>query len=129
MEFYLMKTIRGHTFAETIDRVSDELMKKEFGIITEIDVTSILKEKIGVEFRNYRILGACNPTFAHKALMANDKIGVLLPCNVCIQELPSGEIEISTINPLEAMRSVATPEIEIFAKLVADRLQAVLEAL
>ena len=84
-------------------------MKQGFGVLTEIDVRDTLKKKIGVEFRNYRILGACNPAFAHKALLAEDKIGVLLPCNVTIQEHEGGRVEVAAVDPLVSMQAVGNP--------------------
>ena len=85
MQYYFNKIVEM-TFEETIDKVTEELKKEGFGVLTEIDVKAALKKKIDVDFRKYRILGACNPSYAYKALLAEDKIGTMLPCNVIVQE-------------------------------------------
>lgn len=129
MEFYLAKTLTDTTFESALEKVTAALKEQGFGVITEIDVKETLKKKIDVDFRNYKILGACNPGFAHEALMTNDKIGIMLPCNVVVQDTPHGTVEISVVNPMEAMKPVATPEIEKFAKEVTVYLQNMLDAL
>ena len=98
MSYYFNKTITL-PFDEAVDRVKAELKKDGFGVLTEIDVQKTLKEKLGVDFRPYRILGACNPPFAYKALLAEDKIGTMLPCNVIVQELAPGRVEVAAIDP------------------------------
>jgi uncharacterized protein (DUF302 family) len=129
MEFYLTKTLNDTSFESALEKVTAALKEEGFGVITEIDVKETLKKKIDVEFRNYKILGACNPTFAYQALETNDKIGIMLPCNVIVQETSDGKIEVSTVNPLEAMKPVATPEIEEFGEKVTDHLQNMLNSL
>ena len=129
MEFYLTKTLTDTSFESALEKVTAALKEVGFGVITEIDVKETLKKKIDVEFRNYKILGACNPTFAYQALETNDKIGIMLPCNVIVQETTDGKIEVSTVNPLEAMKPVATPEIEEFGEKVTDHLQNMLNSL
>jgi uncharacterized protein (DUF302 family) len=93
-------------FDEAIEKVTEELKKEGFGVLTQIDVKAALKKKIGVDFRKYRILGACNPSFAHKALLAEDKIGTMLPCNVIVQETEEGTIEIAAVDPVSSMQAV-----------------------
>jgi uncharacterized protein (DUF302 family) len=110
------------TFDETITKVTEELQKEGFGILTEIDVTAALKKKLGVDFRKYRILGACNPALAYKALQAEDKIGLMLPCNVVVQELADGKVEVAAIDPVASMQAVANADLigtagEVRAKL------------
>ena len=105
MSYYFNKTVNG-TFEEVIDKVTQELKKEGFGILTEIDVTATLKKKLDVDFKKYRILGACNPPFAHKALQAEDKIGTMLPCNVIVQEVEAGVIEVAAVNPMASMQAV-----------------------
>jgi uncharacterized protein (DUF302 family) len=96
-------------FDTAIERVKDELKKQGFGVLTEIDVRDTLKKKRGVEFRNYRILGACNPLLAHKALQEEDKISVLLPCNVTVQEHAGGRVEVAAVDRLVSMQAVGLP--------------------
>src|SRR5210317_1409830 len=115
MSYYFNKTV-DMTFDEAINKVTEELKKEGFGVLTEIDVKAALKKKINVDFRKYRILGACNPTFAHKALNAEDKIGTMLPCNVIVQEKDDGKIEVAAINPIASMKAVQNPELETTAK-------------
>ncbi|GET20247.1 DUF302 domain-containing protein [Prolixibacter denitrificans] len=129
MEFYLAKTLNDTSFETALDKVTSALKDQGFGVITEIDVKDTLKKKIDVDFRKYKILGACNPALAHQALESNDKIGIMLPCNVVVQETPEGKIEVSTVNPMEAMKPVATPELEKFAGDVTQHLQSVLDVL
>jgi uncharacterized protein (DUF302 family) len=128
MPYYLSKTL-SLPFEDTVARLKLKLGEQGFGVLTEIDVRATMKAKLGVEFRNYRILGACNPPFAYKALQAEDKIGVLLPCNVVVQESAGGKVEVAAINPVETMRAVASPALQPIAEEIAARLAKVLEAL
>ena len=98
-------------------------------LCTDIDVAATMKQKLGVEFRPYRILGACNPPLAHKALSAEDKVGVMLPCNLIVQEIDAGEIEVAAIDPLTAMESVGNPALTDLAREVADKLTRVVSAI
>ena len=104
MSYYFNKVLKGKSFDEAIEEVTVELKKEGFGLLTEIDVTQTLKNKIDVDFKKYRILGACNPHFAHKALMSEDKIGVFLPCNVIVEEHENGEVEVSAVDPIALVR-------------------------
>ena len=123
---YYIATESKNDFETTLTKVEEELQQEGFGVLTEIDVKATLKKKLDVDFRRYKILGACNPPIAHKALTAEDKIGVMLPCNVIIQEMEDGVIEVAMINPMEAMMSVKNDSMEEFAKMVTDKLQNVL---
>ena len=105
MNYYFNKTING-TFEEVIEKVTQGLKEEGFGILTEIDVTETLKKKLDIDFKKYRILGACNPPYAHKALQAEDKIGTMLPCNVIVQEIEAGIIEVAAVNPMASMQAV-----------------------
>jgi uncharacterized protein (DUF302 family) len=105
MNYYFNKTVNG-TFEEVIEKVTKELKEEGFGILTEIDVTATLKKNLDVDFKKYRILGACNPPYAHKALLAEDKVGTMLPCNVIVQEIEKGVIEVAAVNPLASMQAV-----------------------
>jgi uncharacterized protein (DUF302 family) len=128
MAYYNTRTV-DLSFDDAIARVTEELKKEGFGILTEIDVKETLQKKLNVDFRKYKILGACNPPFAHKALLAEDKIGTMLPCNVIVQEKGNGVVEVSTINPLESMKSVKNSALEEIAGQIAGKLINVLENL
>lgn len=128
MEYYFSKET-SLSFEKAIEKVKAELKKEGFGILTEIDVKGTLKEKLNVDFKNYRILGACNPPFAYRALQAVDKIGVMLPCNVIVHEKDNGIIEVATINPLASMQIVNNDGLKEIADEVADRLQRVVSNL
>lgn len=117
------------SFDDTINIVTEELKKEGFGVLTEIDVKETLKKKLDVDFRKYRILGACNPPLAYKALSAEENIGVMLPCNVIVQEKEDGSVQVSAINPMEAMKAVANPNLEEVAKTVSEKLVTVLNNL
>ncbi len=128
MGYYFSKTINA-AFDETIPKVTDELKKEGFGIITEIDVKETLKKKLNVDFRNYMILGACNPSFAYQALLAEDKIGTMLPCNVIVQELAPGEVEVAAIDPLASMQAVDNPKLAEVGEQVRVKLKAAIDSL
>lgn len=126
MSYYFNKTISA-TFEEAINRVTDELQKEGFGILTEIDVKATLKKKLDADFRNYKILGACNPPFAYKALQNEDKIGTMLPCNVIVQEIAPGRIEIAAIDPIASMQAVQNPNLADMARQVQAKLKKVID--
>jgi uncharacterized protein (DUF302 family) len=114
-------------FDEAIDKVTEELKKEGFGVLTEIDVKQALKKKLNVNFRKYRILGACNPQYAYKALQAEDKIGTMLPCNVIVQETEDGKIEVAAIDPVASMQSVQNESLGEIATTVRSKLIKVIE--
>jgi len=128
MSYYFNKTISA-PFDEAVDRVKAELKKEGFGVLTEIDVRKTLHDKLGVDFRPYRILGACHPSFAYKALQAEDKIGTMLPCNVIVQELEPGRAEVAAIDPLASMAAVHNIELGTIGLEVRERLQRAVGAL
>ena len=128
MTYHFSKTLKT-SFDEAIARTTESLKKEGFGVLTEIDVKATLKEKLDVDFRNYRILGACNPPQAHRALKAEDKIGLMLPCNVIVQEIAPGTIEVAAIDPIVAMASVGNPELTKVAVDVQEKLKAVIDSL
>jgi len=113
-------------FDEAIARTTQALKNEGFGIITEIDVKETLKKKLGVDFRPYKILGACNPALAHEALEVEDKVGTMLPCNVVVQELGDGKVEVAAIDPLASMASIDNPGLKTVANGVRERLQKVI---
>lgn len=125
MSYYKAKVV-DMSFEDAIEKATEELKKVGFGILTEIDVKATLKKKLDVDFRNYKILGACNPQFAHKALQAEDKIGVLLPCNVIVQETKDGKTEVAIMNPAEAMSVVENENLEPIAGEVNKLLDSAL---
>lgn len=128
MSYYFSK-VMNVSFDEAIKRVTEELAKEGFGILTEIDVKKTLKKKLNIDFRQYKILGACNPPFAHKALETEDKIGLMLPCNVIVQELESGEVEVAAIDPIASMQAVQRPELQETALEVRDKMQRIVDSL
>lgn len=128
MNYYFSKTVKG-TFEEVIDKVTKGLKEEGFGILTEIDIKETLKKKLDVDFKNYTILGACNPPFAHKALVAEDKIGTMLPCNVIVQEIESGVIEVAAVNPMASMQAVENEELHEIASQITALLEAIVAKL
>lgn len=128
MSYYFSKVL-SLSFDEAVDRVTQTLKGQGFGVITEIDVTQTLKAKIGVDFRPYRILGACNPTLAHEALKLEDKVGTMLPCNVVVQELGPGRIEVAAIDPVASMAAIDNPALLEKAAVVREKLQTVIGSL
>jgi uncharacterized protein (DUF302 family) len=129
MEFFIAKKLKSGSFEELDQKIREELKKEGFGVITEIDVKKTFKEKIDVDFRNYKILGACNPIYAHKALLAEDKIGTFLPCNVVIQESPDGGLEVMAFDPASAMMELDNPELAKLSIEIRERLIKVLDTL
>lgn len=126
MGYYYSKVV-NLSFDEAIVRVTDELKKEGFGVLTEIDVKATLKKKLDVDFRNYRILGACNPPFAYKALQAEPQIGLMLPCNVVVQEGENGTTVVSAIDPIASMQAVENESLGGVATEVRAKLQKVIE--
>jgi uncharacterized protein (DUF302 family) len=128
MSYHFSKTVGG-PFDAAVEKVKAELKKEGFGVLTEIDVRKTLKEKIGVEFRPSRILGACNPAYAHKALTIEDKIGTMLPCSVIVQELAPGRVEVAAIDPLASMAAVKNEDLATIGLEVREKLKAVIDRL
>jgi uncharacterized protein (DUF302 family) len=128
MSYHISTTLED-SFAGAIAKVKEALKQHGFGVLTEIDVQATLKEKIGADFRPYRILGACNPRMAHRALTAEDKIGTMLPCNVIVQEHAPGRIEVSAIDPVASMAAVENPRLREVAEEVRTLLAETIAAL
>ena len=128
MAYYFSKTLPVG-FDEAVRRTTEALKQEGFGIITEIDVKETFKKKRGIDFRNYRILGACNPTLAHEALNLEDKIGTMLPCNVVVQDAPDGTTEIAAIDPVASMLAIENPLLKQAAERVRERLEKVIASL
>jgi uncharacterized protein (DUF302 family) len=128
MKYYINK-VTDYTFDEAVEKVTDELKKEGFGVLSEINIHEKLKEKLNVDFRKYRILGACNPPAAYQALQAEDKIGTMLPCNVIVQETSNNKVEVAAVNPIASMMAVENPDLEGIATDITDRLKRVIAAL
>ena len=126
MKYYFSKTV-NLSFDDAIEKVMAELKKEEFGVLTDIDVKQTLKKKLDVDFKKYRILGACNPPFAYKALQVEDKIGTMLPCNVIVQEIDEGQVEVAAIDPVASMQAVSNPALKDVAEKVQAKLKKVIE--
>ena len=126
MSYYISRRV-DDSFDEVVDRTVAALKEQGFGVLTDIDIKATMQAKLGVDFRPYRILGACNPPFAHQALLAEDKIGTMLPCNVVVQQLDSG-VEIAAVDPLASMQAVENPNLGEIAQEVRERLRAAVEA-
>jgi uncharacterized protein (DUF302 family) len=125
MKYYFEKTLNC-SFEEAVKRVTEELKKEGFGVLTEINIHEKLKEKLGVDFRKYRILGACNPAFAYKALQEEDKIGTMLPCNVIVQQISETQTEIAAVDPMASMQSVENEKLAGVANEVQQKLKHVI---
>ena len=126
MAYYFSKTLQT-TFEDAVDRVIEELKKEGFGILTDIDVKETVKKKLNLEFRKYRILGACNPPFAFQALQAEDKIATMLPCNVIVQEVPSVGVEVAAVDPVASMQAIENPKLAEIADQIRSKLRDVIE--
>lgn len=123
---YYFSAIVDLPYDEAVMRVTEDLKKEGFGILTEIDVKETLKKKLDVDFPRYRILGACNPPFAYKALLKESRIGLMLPCNVVVQELPSGQVEVAAVDPVASMQAVENPELAEIAHKIREKLRKVI---
>jgi uncharacterized protein (DUF302 family) len=128
MSYYTNKTLEG-SFDQVIEKVTNALKEEGFGVLSDIDVKETLKKKLDVNFRKYRILGACNPPNAHKALSAEPYIGLMLPCNVVVQETEDGKVDVSAVNPVASMTAVENPQLEEVATHIKERLESVIQNL
>ena len=126
MSYYFSKTV-DLPFDDAIQKATEELKKEGFGVLTEIDVKATLKKKLDVEFRNYKILGACNPSFAYQALQSERMIGAMLPCNLIIQEAEDGRTEVAAIDPLASMQAIQNPNLGEIAGTVRSKLKSVID--
>jgi uncharacterized protein (DUF302 family) len=128
MEYYFSKKMTA-SFDEAIKRVTEVLKTEGFGVISDIDIAAKFKEKLGVDFKKYRILGACSPSHAYKALQAEDKIGTMLPCNVTVIDQENGQVEIAAVNPIASMMAIENPGLGPVAMEVTERLKRVIASL
>ena len=129
MSYYINTIVKNTGFEEAVVKVTEELKKEGFGVLTEINVSETLKKKINVDFKKYKILGACNPQFAYKALSSEDKIGVFLPCNVIVEEHDNGEVEVSAVDPIASMMSVKNDKLGDLASEIKQKLIRVINNL
>lgn len=127
MSYYFSKVL-PLSFDEAVTKVTEDLKQQGFGVLTEIDVQATMKKKLGVDMPRYTILGACNPSFAHQALQLEDKIGVMLPCNVIVQQKLDG-VELSAVDPVTSMQAIDNPALQTIAHQVKDQLKAVIDNL
>jgi uncharacterized protein (DUF302 family) len=128
MEYYFGTTLKTN-FEDAVTKTTEALKTEGFGVITEIDMQGKLKEKLGVEYKKYKIIGACNPAFAYKALQVEEKIGTMLPCNVLIIDKENGTTEVAAINPIASMMAVQNSALEPLAQEVADKLKRIIDLL
>jgi uncharacterized protein (DUF302 family) len=128
MSYYYSRVLRL-PFSQAVERAGAALKGEGFGILTDIDVAKTMKEKLGVAFRDYRILGACNPQLAHRALELEDKVGTMLPCNVVVQQLDDGRVEVAAIDPLASMAAIDNPRLKEAAAEVGAKLRRAIDAL
>ena len=128
MKYYIEKTT-NYTFDQAVKKVTEELKKEGFGVLSEINIHEKLKEKLNVDFRKYRILGACNPPKAYEALQSENKIGTMLPCNVIVQELENGKTEVAAVNPEASMQAVDNDTLKVIAKDITEKLEKVILSL
>jgi uncharacterized protein (DUF302 family) len=126
---YYFSKVLDVPFDEAVSRVTEALKAEGFGVLTDIDVKATLEKKLGVDFRKYRILGACQPTYAHRALQLEDKIGTMLPCNVIVQEHPGGHVEVAAVDPIASMQAIHNPALAGVAREVQAKLRAVIDSL
>ena len=129
MSYYFAKTLSGISFEDAIARATDAMKEEGFGILTEIDVKTTMKKKLDKDFRDYRILGACNPSMAWQALQAEERIGTMLPCNVIVQQRDNGDVEVAAVDPAASMQAVENPALAGIAADVRDSLKRVIDSL
>jgi uncharacterized protein (DUF302 family) len=128
MSYYFSKIV-NEDFDKALEKVTSKLKEQGFGVLTEIDVKATLKQKLDVDFKKYKILGACNPPFAYKALQSEDKIGIMLPCNVVVEENNDGKVEVSAVDPVASMQAVKNESLGSIAEEVRNKLKKVIDQL
>ena len=128
MSYYISKTLTDYSFTKVIERVTEALKEEGFGILTEIDMQATMKKKMDVDIRPYRILGACNPPYAYRALQAENKIGTMLPCNVIVQELEDGIVEVAAVDPVASMQAVKNEVLGAAAREIKAKLERAVAA-
>lgn len=129
MSYFFSTVLKNKSFEKVIENVKTELGKEGFGIPSEVDMQSTFKMKLGIDFRKYRILGACNPEYARKAVESEKNLGVLLPCSIVVQEHENGEVEVAAVDPLASMMAVSNPVVQEVATEITHRLERVIDNL
>ncbi|KAA2219800.1 DUF302 domain-containing protein [Maribacter flavus] len=129
MGYYFSTELKNITFEEAISKTKEALKEEGFGVLTEIDMKTTLKQKLDVDILSYKILGACNPSMAYQALQAENKIGTMLPCNVIVQEIKEGNIEIAAVDPAASMQAIKNDDLVLIAKKVRAKLEQVIQNL
>ena len=129
MNYYFSKDLPNVSFEDALQKVTNSLKEVGFGVLTEIDVQSTFKNKLDIDFRKYKILGACNPGLAHRALQSDINVGTMLPCNAVVMENDDGSIGISIIDPIASMMAVRDPKVQEVAREVREKMKAVIESL
>ena len=129
MSYHISKTLQNTDFNKAIEKTTAFLKEEGFGVLTEIDIKDTLKKKIDADFKNYKILGACNPQLAHQALQAEDKIGLMLPCNVIVEQHENGDVEVSAVDPIASMQAVDNDNLGSVASQVQQKLKTVIDKL
>lgn len=128
MEYYFSAIL--HTdFDDAVAKITEALKTEGFGVLTEIDMQAKLKEKLGVDFKKYKILGACNPAYAYKALQAEEMIGVMLPCNIVVTDKENGTTEVAAIHPIASMMAIQNPALEPLAKEITEKIKKAMNLL
>ncbi|MDM8159594.1 DUF302 domain-containing protein [Labilibaculum sp. K2S] len=128
MKYYFEKTLNTD-FETTVETTIEALKSEGFGVLSEIDIHDKLKEKLDVDFRRYKILGACNPQFAYEALQEEDKIGIMLPCNVIIQEFGNNKVQVAAVDPVASMMAIDNPKLTGIAGIIQEKLKRVIDKL
>ncbi len=128
MDYYFSKVVTA-SFEEVVQKTTEALKTEGFGVISDIDIQAKLNEKLGVNFKKYRILGACNPAYAYKALQLEEKIGTMLPCNVTVIEKADGQTEVAAVNPIASMMAIQNQGLKSLALEITEKLQRVIVAL
>jgi len=129
MDYYFSTTLQHTSMEEAVEKITQALKEEGFGILTEIDLKATFKKKLDVDFPNYKILGACNPNFAHKALQAENKIGTMLPCNVIVRENEDGSIEVAAVDPMASMMAIKNEALGQIANEVREMLARAIDKL
>ena len=127
MKYYFSKTLNDVTFESAVEKVTEELKKEGFGVISEINIHEKFKEKLGIDYRKYSILGACNPAAAYKALQEEDKIGTMLPCNVIVQQISDSQFEVAAVDPVASMQAIENANLGAIANDIRSKLEKVIE--
>lgn len=129
MSYYIHKTLKNISFEDAKTKVTEALKNEGFGVLTNINIQETFKKKLDKEVRPYEILGACNPNYAYKALQADSKLGVFLPCNVIVEQAENGSIEVFAVDPIAAMSAADNKEVEVFAQEVKQKMQNMINSL